>query len=152
MILSNNKEWPKSCLIVSLSLTDICGYMYRYMDQKGSTVMLAIKRTTGNADNEPFKQGIYPGLETQGSCHQKSKIGIPEVPQRRLVSSKKSPKDGFIFLLDLHIYYFNVLDTSGIFPIKDLNTLLTVLSDNRFIKFSCTPNNFERNYINTNQD
>ena len=66
--------------------------------------MLAAKRVAGVtpevnlrnplcAGKKAHKQGIQPGFETQGRCHQKSKIGISVAPQTGLLSSKilKSP-------------------------------------------------------------
>ena len=62
--------------------------------------MLAIKKSAGvtpevnlknllHAGEEARKQGIHPGFENQGRCHQKSKTGVSVAPQKGLVSSKK---------------------------------------------------------------
>ena len=56
--------------------------------------MLAAKRSAGVApevnlrNHEAHKQGIHPGYETQGRPHQKSKTGVSDAPQKRLMSSK----------------------------------------------------------------
>ena len=61
-------------------------YVYKYLDQKGSIAVLAIKRSVDvvpevNLNNplhkadEVCKRGIHPRYETQGKHHQKSKIG-----------------------------------------------------------------------------
>ena len=58
--------------------------------------MLAIKRLAGVAPEvnlknplhtgkEARKQGIHPGFETQGRCHQKSMTGESVLPQKGLV-------------------------------------------------------------------
>ena len=60
----------------------------KYVDQKGSTAMLAVKMLAGvalkvnlrnplYAGNITHKYVIHPSLEAQGKCHQKSKIGLP---------------------------------------------------------------------------
>ena len=35
-------------------------------------------------DDEAHKQGIHPGFETQGRCHQKSKAGVSVAQQKRI--------------------------------------------------------------------
>ena len=35
-------------------------------------------------DDEAHKQGIHPGFETQGRCHQKSKTGVLVALQKRI--------------------------------------------------------------------
>ena len=40
------------------------------------------------AGKEAHKQGIHPGFETQGRCHQKSKTGVSVSSQKGPVSSK----------------------------------------------------------------
>ena len=37
-------------------------------------------------------QGIYPGFETQGRRHQKSKTGVSVAPRKGLMSSKNLKK------------------------------------------------------------
>ena len=61
--------------------------------------MLAAKRSAGVAQqmnlrdllctgNKARKQGIHPGLETQGRHHQKFKTGVPATLQKGFMSSK----------------------------------------------------------------
>ena len=68
--------------------------MYKYVDQKGSAAMLAIKRSAGvttelnlrsllHAGNEARKQGIHPGFETHNRRHQ-SKTLVSVAPQKGL--------------------------------------------------------------------
>ena len=74
--------------------------------------MLATKRLAGvtpvvnlsnslHAGNEAHKQGIYPGFETQGRLHQKSKMGIsghtkftefPPSPPKKQIEEKINEK------------------------------------------------------------
>ena len=74
-------------------------YVYKYVDQKGPAAVLFAKRSAGvtpevNLKNplhpgkEACEQGIYPGFETQGTWHQKSKTGVLVDPQTGLLSSK----------------------------------------------------------------
>ena len=62
--------------------------------------MLAVKRsagvTTGKSEESIVyrqenivSQGIGPGFETQGRCHQKSKTGLSVAPQKGLISKTK---------------------------------------------------------------
>ena len=68
--------------------------MCKYVDHKGSAVMLAVTRSAGvtpvfnlrnplHAGGEACKQEIYSGFEIQGRRHQKSKTGVSVVPQKR---------------------------------------------------------------------
>ena len=74
-------------------------HVYKYVDQKGLAAMLGAKRLAGvtpevtlrnplHAGKEACEQGIYPGFETQGTWHQKSKIGVLVDPESGLMSSK----------------------------------------------------------------
>ena len=71
----------------------------QYVDQKGSATVLVAKRSAGvtpevnlknllHAGKEAYEQGIHPGFETQGTCHQRSKTGVLVDPQTGLMSSK----------------------------------------------------------------
>ena len=42
----------------------------------------------GSHRQKVHKKGIYPGIETQGRCHQKSKTGVSMAPRKGLRSSK----------------------------------------------------------------
>ena len=64
-------------------------HMCKYVAQKDSAAMLAIKRTTGitteanlrnpgQVGDKVHNQKINPGFETQGRRHQKSNKGLPE--------------------------------------------------------------------------
>ena len=70
---------------------NVCMYVYKYEDKKGSAAMLAIKKSVGvNPEinlgkplctgKEACKWEIYPGFEVQGKCHQKSKTQISVAP------------------------------------------------------------------------
>ena len=73
--------------------------------KKGLVAMLAIMRSAGvarevnlrnplDAGNEAYKQEIYPGFETQGRCHQKSKRRVPVGPTKRTDVLTKFYKKG----------------------------------------------------------
>ena len=65
----------------------IVKYVYKYVNRKDSTAMLAISRSTGvtlevnlrnplYAGKEACGWGMHPGFQTQGRCHQKSKTRV----------------------------------------------------------------------------
>ena len=71
--------------------------MYKYVDQKDSAAMLAIKRLVGiapevnvrdplHASGKAQQWEINPGFETQGLCNKKSKSGVSVAPQKGLLS------------------------------------------------------------------
>ena len=78
-------------LILDLSPTNS---IHKYVDQNGSATMLAARRLADFAPevnlrnllcagDEAHKQGIHPGFETQGICHQKFKTGVSLPPPPR---------------------------------------------------------------------
>ena len=76
---------------------------FRECGSKGSTAMLAVKRLagvalevnlryplhTGNTKHIQYICAIYPGLETQGRCHQKSQQGCQWPYQKDLALKKE---------------------------------------------------------------
>ena len=72
--------------------------VYKYVDEKGSAAMLAIKRSSGvvpemnlrnplHAGDTAQQWEINPGFETEGICDQKSKTGVSVAPQKDFVSN-----------------------------------------------------------------
>ena len=71
-----------------------------YVEQIGSAVMLAAKRSEGVAPEVNLREGAthtplpsmnkaaHSGFETQSRCHQKSKTRVSVAPQEGLTSSK----------------------------------------------------------------
>ena len=50
--------------------------MHKYVDQKGSTAMLAVKRSAGVVPKVNQKNPLYTGNETHSRRHQKQNRGI----------------------------------------------------------------------------
>ena len=78
------------CQTLDAKLYSVFQYLYvdKYVDQKGSAAMPAVKKSAGvapevnlrnplHAGDEACKQEMHPGFETQGRLHQKSKSGVP---------------------------------------------------------------------------
>ena len=64
------------------TFTNACGHVCKYVDQKGLAAMLTSIQSAGVKPEVNLRikkwesmQGIHPGFETQGKCHQKSKTG-----------------------------------------------------------------------------
>ena len=85
------------------------------MDQTGSAAILSTKRPVGVAPevnlrdllhegDKACKQWIQSDSETQGRCHQKSKIGASVVPQKGLVSSQKIKNEKKNCLQDIVLF------------------------------------------------
>ena len=78
----------------------------KYMDENGLVAMLATKRSAGVAPEVNLRISLcagdkahkrnHTGFETQGICHEKSKIGVSVAPQKGLMSSKKILKIHYI--------------------------------------------------------
>ena len=84
----------------SRTSTNTCGYICRYVDQKGLAAMLTSMQSAGVAPEvnlrnhcaqarKNISEGIHPGFETQARRHQKSETGLSVAPQKGLVSYKK---------------------------------------------------------------
>ena len=69
--------------------------IWRYVDKKFLAVILVIKSSDGAAPevnlrnplrtgNGECKQAMHPGFETQGKCHQMSKIGVSMAQEKYL--------------------------------------------------------------------
>ena len=75
---------------------------HRYVEEIGSTAMLATKRSAGVAPEVNLKECVkempmpsanktaHSGFETQRRHYQKSKTGVSVAPQKGLMSSKKN--------------------------------------------------------------
>ena len=88
--------------------TNACGYMIcKYMDWKGLVAIMTsvqsvsvvievnLRITTGE---KAWKQGIHPGFNTLGRCHQKSKTEVSVAPQKGPVSTKNFEKVSYCSL------------------------------------------------------
>ena len=73
--------------------------MYKYVYQKRSAAMLAIRRSADDtpevnlrnplhAGEEVVKEGIHHGFETQGRLHKNFKTGVSVALQKALMFSK----------------------------------------------------------------
>ena len=75
-------------------------FAYRYVEENGSTAILAAKRLAGVAPEVNLKECVthmplsatykaaHSGFETQRKHHQKSKTGVSVAHNKRLMSSK----------------------------------------------------------------
>ena len=66
-------------------------YVHKYVDQKGSSVMLAIKMSAESEESIACRQGsmqvrVHLGFVTKGRHHQKSKTEASVAPQKGLMS------------------------------------------------------------------
>ena len=80
-------------------------YVHKYVDQKDSAAMPAVKRSAGvapevnlrnplHAGDEACKEEMYPGFETQDRLHRRSKSGVPVASQTKnlkILSWKSDP-------------------------------------------------------------
>ena len=87
-------------------------YVYKYVNQKGSAAILAIKRSAGIAPevnlrnplhtgDEAYKRGIQPGFKTKTTHHQKSKTEVVRIKRTDVLQLKKINENFQIFLLTL---------------------------------------------------
>ena len=95
--------WGSGTLGLGLSLglkPHQYSYIHKYMDQNSSAAMLATKsqqmlhqRWIWGVHHvqvtKHVSEVVYPGFETLGRPHQKSKTGVSVAPQKGLMSSKK---------------------------------------------------------------
>ena len=92
--------------------TNACGHVCRYVDQKGSAAMLTSIQSAGVTPEVNLRitqvrkhaEGIHPGFETEGRCHQKSKnMGISGPIKRTHVLQnfkiKKDAKSGVAMVI-----------------------------------------------------
>ena len=71
-------------MTVGLSPTNASVHTWKYVGQKGSTAMLAIKWNPLYEGEKARKRGIHPCFETMGRLHQKSSIVVSVAPRKGL--------------------------------------------------------------------
>ena len=118
--------------------TNACEHMIcKYMDQKcsaamltsvqlaGATLEVSLRITTGE---KAHKQGIHPGFETQGRCHEKSKTEVSVYPHKGLMSSKfflKYCRDG------INVHNFKIVN-----PLQQKVALSAMETNGNRVKFN----------------